>query len=386
MRFFIYLIIYLLMSAAPPPAVADPMPARAVRTGDIDFLMGQAMAGGLIAGGVVLIGNSKGIMFERAYGRTSVASGAQPMTLDTVFDLASLTKVVVTTPAILKLAEEGKLSLLDPVTRWFPEFAGKGKDDLLVLNLLTHTSGLDDFPLSSAAPLQSAIDGAAGQRLKGKIGSRFRYADINFILLGEMVHRVSGQGIDRYAESRFFSPLGMTETRFNPDNQFALRCSATIGADKTLLTGHVQDYTARQLGGVAGHAGLFGTAHDMARFCRMILGEGLFAGRRVLSPRAVRQMTAPYFSRSGKVVRGLGWDIASPYSSPRGTGFSEVSFGHTGYSGASIWIDPANDVFVVLLTARLQYKRIKGFSRLRGDLSTLAARMFAVPRETVEIF
>jgi CubicO group peptidase (beta-lactamase class C family) len=178
----------------------------------------------------------------------------------------------------------------------------------------------------------------------------------------------------------------MTETRFNPDNQFALRCSATIGADKNLMTGHVQDYTARQLGGVAGHAGLFGTAHDMARFCRMILGEGLFAGRRVLSPRAVRQMTAPYFSRSGKVVRGLGWDIASPYSSPRGRGFSEVSFGHTGYSGMSIWIDPATDAFVVILTARLEYKRIKEFSRLRGDLSTLAARMFAAPQETVEIF
>jgi CubicO group peptidase (beta-lactamase class C family) len=386
MRFFIYPVIYLLLSAVPPAAVAGPLPVQAVQTENIDFLMGQAMSRGLIVGGVVLIGNSKGDVFERAYGRTSVASGAQPMTLETVFDLASLTKVVATTPAILKLAEEGKLSLLDPVTRWFPEFAGKGKDDLLVLNLLTHTSGLDDFPLSSSAPLQSAIDGAAGQRLRGKIGSRFRYADINFILLGEMVNRVSGQGIDQYAELRFFSPLGMMETRFNPDNQFALRCSATIGANKTLLTGHVQDYPARQLGGIAGHAGLFGTAHDLARFCRMILGEGLFAGHRVLSPRAVRQMTAPYFSRSGKVIRGLGWDIASPYSSPRGMGFSEVSFGHTGYSGMSIWIDPATDAFVVLLTARLEYKRVKEFSRLRSDLSTLAAGMFAAPLETVEIF
>ncbi|MFZ3207334.1 MAG: serine hydrolase domain-containing protein [Geobacteraceae bacterium] len=362
------------------------MPVQALRTGDVDFLMEQAMTGGLIAGGVVLIGNSNGIIFEQAYGQTSLVSGAKPITLDTVFDLASLTKVVATTPAILKLAEQGKLSLLDPVTRWFPEFADKGKDDLLVLNLLTHTSGLDDFPLSSAAPLQSAIDGAAGQHLKGKIGSRFRYADINFILLGEMVRRVSGQGIDQYAERQFFSPLGMMETRFNPDNQFALRCSATIGANKTLLTGHVQDYPARQLGGIAGHAGLFGTAHDLARFCRMILGEGLFAGRRVLSPRAVRQMTAPYFFRSGKVVRGLGWDIASPYSSPRGTGFSEGSFGHTGYSGMSIWIDPATDAFVVLLTARLEYRQIKEFSRFRGNLSTLAARMFAAPKEAVEVF
>jgi CubicO group peptidase (beta-lactamase class C family) len=386
MRFFIYSIIYLLLSAVPLAAVADTIPEQPSQTGDIDSLMEQAMARGLIAGAVVLIGDNKGNIFERAYGRISIASDARAMTLETVFDLASLTKVVATTPAILKLAEEGKLSLLDPVTRWFPEFAGKGKDDLLVLNLLTHTSGLDDFPLSSAAPLQSAIDGVAGQRLKGEIGSRFRYADINFILLGEMIHRATGQGVDRYAERRFFSPLGMMETRFNPDNQFALRCSATIGANKTLLTGHVQDYPARQLGGIAGHAGLFGTAHDLARFCRMILGEGLFAGHRVLSPRAVRQMTAPYFSRSGKVIRGLGWDIASPYSSPRGMGFSEVSFGHTGYSGTSIWIDPAIDAFVVLLTARLEYKRVKEFSRLRSDLSTLAARMFVADQEPAEIY
>jgi CubicO group peptidase (beta-lactamase class C family) len=223
------------------------------------------------------------------------------------------------------------------------------------------------------------VDGAASQRLKGVIGSRFKYADINFILLGEMVKRVTGLGLDAYVASSLFAPLGMVDTTFNPDRDKALRCSATLSSHNTLLVGQVQDLHARQLGGVAGHAGVFSTAHDLARFCRMILNEGNFEGRQVLSAQAVRQMTAPYFSRGGQVARGLGWDIASPYSSPKGSGFSEISFGHTGYSGSSIWIDPATDLFVVLLTSRLEYRNVREFNQLRSDVSTLAAELFVVP-------
>jgi len=300
------------------------------------------------------------------------------MAIDTIFDLASLTKVIATAPAILKLAEERKLSLVDPVARWFPEFFGKDKNDLLVMNLLTHTSGLDDLPLAAASPLQSAIEKAASQKIKGEIGNRFRYADINFILLGELVRRASGIPLDAYTKTNFYAPLGMKDTGFTPDGDTSLRCSATTGDGRNFFVGLPQDREARQLGGVAGHAGLFSTARDLARFCRMILAGGDFSGRSVLSERAVLQMTAPYFSRDGQVVRGLGWDRSSPYSSPKGSGFSDISFGHTGYSGSSIWIDPAGDVYVVLLTARLEYRNVHEFNQLRSDLSTAVAELFSL--------
>lgn len=348
----------------------------------IDSLMNEAMVHNLIAGGVVLIGNRDRILFEKAYGRVSPFPDAPAMAPDTIFDIASLTKVTATTPSVLKLAEEGRISLLDPVIKWFPELAGKGKDAILVMNLLTHTSGLDDVQLSSANPMQSAIDGAAAQKLKGEVGNRFRYADLNFILLAELVRRATGAPLDLYAQVSFYRPLGMTDTAFHPKE--AARCSGTI-SDERILFGEPQDYLCRQLGGVAGHAGLFTTARDLARFCRMMLAGGTLEGRRVLAQRTVDQMTAPYFSRGGTVVRGLGWDISSPFSAPRGQGFSRVSFGHTGYSGSSVWIDPASDTFVILLTARLDYKKVHEINKLRGDISTLAAQIFGIPAEFGEM-
>ena len=348
----------------------------------IDALLNDAIGRNLISGGVVLIGSRDKVLFEKAYGRTSPLPDAPAMSVDTIFDIASLTKVVATTPAILKLAEEGRLSLLDPAVKWFPEFAGRGKDAILVLNLLTHTSGLDDVPLYGENPMQTAIEGAASQKLKGEVGSRFRYADLNFILLAELVRRATGAQLDLYAYASFYRPLGMADTSFRPRGEG--RFCATL-YDGHLLYGEVQDPLCRQLGGVAGHAGLFSTAGDIARLCRMMLSGGTLEGKRVLEKRTVDQMTAPYFSRRGEVVRGLGWDISSPFSSPRGSGFSRVSFGHTGYSGSSIWIDPVSDAFVILLTARLDYKNTQEFSRLRSELSTLAARLFGVPPELGEM-
>jgi CubicO group peptidase (beta-lactamase class C family) len=357
-------------------------PAIGADTARIDGLFADAIGRNLIAGGVVLVGSRDKVLFERAYGRVSGVPEARAMTLDTVFDLASLTKVIATTPAVLKLAEERRLSLLDPVVKWFPEFAGRGKDAILVLNLLTHTSGLDDVPLSSAGPLASAVEGAAAQKLKGEVGSRFKYADLNFILLAELTRRATGAGLDLYCRASFYRPLGMTDTSFNPSDKG--RCSATL-SDERIQIGEVQDNLARQLGGVAGHAGLFSTAGDLARFCRMMLSGGMLDGKRVLAQRSVDQMTAPYFSRGGDVVRGLGWDIDSPYSSPRGLGFSRTSFGHTGYSGSSIWIDPIADTFVILLTARTDYKNVHDFSRFRGEISTIASLLFSVPPELREM-
>lgn len=379
-----YFFVILLLVSTPVFAVADEFPQFPGRHGKIDELVEGAISDGLIAGGVVLIGNHAKVLFEKAYGKVSNAPDARAMTAETIFDIASLTKVIATTPAVLKLMEEGKLSLVDPVEKWYPEFYGHMKDDLLMANLLTHTSGLDDFPLSSEDPIQSAVNGAATQKMKGSVWSRFKYADINFILLAESVKRASGNGLDTYAAMSFFKPMGMKDTSFNPSKEDSQRCAATIDTDKTLMFGQAQDYVARQLGGVAGHAGLFSTADDLARFCRMMLNGGEFEGKRILSRRVIDQMTAPYFSRGGKVIRGLGWDIDSPYSSPRGNGFSPTSFGHTGYSGSSIWIDPVNDLFVVLLTSRIDYKNTRKFSALRGALSSMAAEMFALSSPVIE--
>jgi CubicO group peptidase (beta-lactamase class C family) len=244
------------------------------------------------------------------------------------------------------------------------------------MNLLTHTSGLNDFPIPSDNPMQSAVEKAAQEKIRGEIGSRFNYADINFILLGEMVRRISGLPLDRYASQFFYAPMGMKDSLFNPGNARISRVATTIGQDNNLLTGIVQDPLARRLGGVAGHSGLFSTAGDLARFCRLILAEGNFEGNQILSERAVRQMVAPYFSRGGKVVRGLGWDMDSPFSAPKGNGFSEVSFGHTGYSGSSIWIDPSTNLYVILLSSRLNYKNTKEFKALRSGLSSLSVEIF----------
>jgi CubicO group peptidase (beta-lactamase class C family) len=226
--------------------------------------------------------------------------------------------------------------------------------------------------------MQSAINGAATQSLKGEIGNRFHYADINFILLKEVVRQVSGLPLDEYASKNIYQPLGMKDTAFRPPLEKRDRIAPTVG-DNVLITGEPQDYLARQLGGVGGHAGLFSTAGDLAVFCRMLLGGGEVDGKRVLQQRTVDQMTAPYFSRGGRVIRGLGWDIASPYSSPRGNFFSRGSFGHTGYSGTSIWVDPEADIFVILLTTRLDYRNKSGFNQLRSELSTLAVEAFGSP-------
>ena len=373
-------------SADLPPEKPDLAPNQQISPSlHIDQLMEGSIQKGLISGGVILIGNRDRTLFEKAYGRVSPETDARLMTVDTVFDLASLTKVIATTPAILKLAEGRKLSLVDPVKKWFPELEGKGKDDLLVMHLLTHTSALNDFSLSTEKPMLSAIEGVAEQSLKGEIGNRFHYADINFILLGEMVRRVSGETLNAYTARNFYQPMGMKATGFLPSVDLRERAASTQGDENITFSGDPQDYLARQLGGVAGHAGLFSSSADLAVFCRMMLAGGRSSGREIMAERTVNQMTAPYFSRGGQVVRGLGWDIASPYSAPRGSFFSRSSFGHTGYSGASLWLDPAADLYVIVLTTRLDFRKKAQFSQLRSELSTLAVEAFGTSLSLQEL-
>lgn len=375
MRIILSILIAACLSAVPESHASDYL-MEAGRTANIDFMVENAISRNLISGGVVVIGNHEGIVYSAVKGRIAPGVDAPKLSLNTVFDVASLTKVVATTPAVMKLLDEGRINLMDPVTRWFPEFEGTGREDITILNLLTHSSGLDDMSLSPDEPFKSAIRKATAQKNWYEPGNRFRYADINFILLGELVRRVSGKDLAAFCRDELFRPMAAYSTMFLPPAELYGRIAPTLGGNSTFTAGIVQDYNARRLGGIAGHAGLFSSAFDLSRFAMMILGDGSIDGRRVLSERVVGQMTAPYFYSNGRVMRGLGWDIHSPYSAPRGNYFSHMSFGHTGYSGTSIWIDPARDLFVVLLTTRLNYHDVKAFRQLRSDISTLAVALF----------
>lgn len=357
---------------------------NAGRASSIDFMLDNAIRRGLISGGVVAVGNRHGLLYGATRGNLFQTPGSPPLSERTLFDVASLTKVIATTPAVMKLLENGRINLLDPITRWFPELEGSGHEEITILNLLTHTSGIDDMEIPSDDSLNRALMKAAAQNSPPP-GNRFRYADINFILLGELVERVSGVSLDRYCAEHVYAPIGMADTQFLPQQELQALIAPTAGADRALSAGIVQDMNARRLGGVAGHAGLFSNAADLTRFATMILNQGRHNGTNLFNERTVVQMTAPYFYSKGRIIRGLGWDINSPFSSPKGSHFSEMSFGHTGYSGSSVWIDPEQDLFVILLTIRLDYQNVRQFNRLRSDISTLAVSIFSHPRMADEI-
>ena len=375
MRLVCSLIFSLVLSASVLFASDDVQSYDHIAT--IDHLLERAVADNLIAGGVVVIGDHTGILASTARGRLTASPDAPLLDEQTIFDLASLTKVIATTPAVMKLLDEGRISLADPLSRWFPEFRGSASENTTVLNLLTHTSGLADFDMSTDQPMETAIRRAAAEKGRQRPGSGFNYADINFILLGELVHRASGKTLDAFCREELFAPLITPETMFLPTPDLANRIAPTVGG----AGGTVQDRNARRLGSVAGHAGLFSSARDLARFARLMLDGGVIDGRRILSEQAVKQMTSPLLCGNGTVVRGLGWDMRSPFSAPRGRLFSEASFGHTGYSGSSIWIDPKQDLFVIVLTTRLNYRDIRQFNQLRSDISTIAAAGFRQPGE-----
>ena len=350
----------------------------------IDVMLENAIRHGLISGGVVVVGNHTGQLYGTAQGRLYPSNSAPPLSDRTMFDTASLTKVIATAPAIMKLLEQGKVNLLDPLTHWFPEFEDTERDEITVLNLLTHTSGMNDVEIASDSPLRSLIEKAIIQNHAYLPGNRFRYADINFMLLGELVKRAAEVPLDKFCSEYIFAPTGMAETAFLPQAEFNI-IAPTASYNKSLTAGVVQDINSRRFGGVAGHAGLFSTASDLSRFATMILNHGKYNGVQVFTERVVTQMISPYFYSNGRVIRGLGWDINSPFSSPRGNYFSDISFGHTGYSGSSIWIDPEQDLYVILLTVRLDYTNIRNFSQLRSDISSLAVSIFSSPRIAAEI-
>lgn len=347
---------------------------------DLDAIVREAVKTEQIPGAVLWIGQGDRLLHRKAYGYRAVVPQREPMTLDTIFDLASLTKVVATAPAIMWLFERGRLRLNDPVTEYLPEFQN-GRSRATVRHLLTHFSGLKpDLDLQAQwSGYETAIEMALRSEPAAEPGEQFIYSDINFILLGEIVRRLSGEPLDRFVATRFFRPLGMLHTRFCPPASWLERIAPTeqLPGQKAPLRGVVHDPTARRMGGVAGHAGLFSTAADLSRFARMMLGWGQFHGRRVLHALTVRKMTSPQSPAEQPVLRGLGWDIDSAYSAPRGELFPVGSYGHTGFTGTSLWIDPHSRIYVILLTNRVHPQPRPSINSLRARLATAAAARFA---------
>jgi uncharacterized protein YbbC (DUF1343 family)/CubicO group peptidase (beta-lactamase class C family) len=321
----------------------------------IDAVAAQEVAAGAASGAVILVGRGEAVPYRRAFGDRSQRPTRAAMTPDTLFDIASLTKVVATTPAILRLADEGKLELDAPVARYWPAFAANGKESISVRQLMTHCSGLrpDIDPRVRWVGEEQALAAIAADRPLRPPGSGFSYSDANFIVLGELVRRLAGLPLDQYCERFVFAPIGMGDTGFRPSEELRARIAPSDVQGGELRWGQVQDPTAFRMGGVAGHAGLFSTADDLAAFARMILNGGLANGVRVLSPDAVRQMASPQSPPGQSVVRGLGWDIRSPYSRGHWDAFPPGSFGHTGYTGTSLWVDPGSGTYLIILANRL---------------------------------
>jgi uncharacterized protein YbbC (DUF1343 family)/CubicO group peptidase (beta-lactamase class C family) len=354
------------------PSGSAAVAARGVDFANLDQIMNAAIARGSIPGGVVLVGHNGKVVYRKAYGMRSLEPVKEDMTVDTIFDLASLTKCIATTASVMRLVQEGKIRLNDPVSAFLPEFAQNGKKDITVRELLTHFSGLtEDLDLKSDwkgrdAAFQMAMD----QKPVFLPGSRFLYSDINFETLGFIVEKVSGMSLDDYASKYIFVPLEMKDTRFLPPAEWRARIAPTeYDESHHMLRGVVHDPTARRMGGVAGHAGLFSTADDLA-----IYAQEMLSGFHILSQQTVEKMTTPQQPPNSSALRGLGWDIDSPYSSPRGEIFPIGSFGHTGFTGTSIWIDPASQSYVILLTNAVHpHGHSSSIVQLRARVATAAA-------------
>jgi len=356
----------------------------------LDAVVEAAVHDGLIPGAVLLVGHDGKILHRKAYGSRAIVPAREAMTVDTIFDIASLTKVVATTPALMKLFEQGKLRINDPVAAYLPEFQG-GQSGITVRDLMTHFSGLrPDLDLEPAwTGYATGIRKALLEKPAWPPGTRFAYSDINFVLLGEIVRRLSGQTLDAYVHDAVFDPLEMTETGFHPAASLRPRIAPTEidAATGQPWRGVVHDPTARYMGGVAGDAGVFSTAGDLAKYARM-LADG---GGPLFSPQTVKMFTSSNSPPDQAVLRGLGWDIDSGYSAPRGELFPIGSYGHTGFTGTSLWIDPASKTYIVLLANSVHPRGGKNLNPLRSKIATVVAAALgaesgarAVPYDTLE--
>ncbi len=360
--------------AATQIVFADPSGFRPGKLAAMDAAIADAIAAKNIPGAVLWL-ERNGQSYHKSYGNRALVPGIERMSEDTIFDAASLTKILAGTPAVMLLVERGKVALDAPVAKYIPEFGSGGKEAITVRQLLTHTSGLrpdvDTKPAWSGA--ETALNKACGEKLQSAPGTTFRYSDINLFLAGFVAERASGRPLNDFVRDEIYRPLGMTDTGFLPPKEKLARIAPTEFTNGEMLRGTVHDPTARFMGGVAGHAGVFTTARDVARFARMVLGGGELDGVRIFKRETIALMTSVQTPAEIPARRGLGWDIDSGFSRPRGAVFPLGSFGHTGFTGTALWIDPFSKTFWILMSNRLHPDGKGNVLPLQFTLGTLAA-------------
>ncbi|MBY0458663.1 MAG: beta-lactamase family protein [Gemmataceae bacterium] len=350
----------------------------------MDGAAAAAIKRGQLPGAVVVVVHDDAVVYRKAFGNRAVKPDEVAMTADTVFDMASVTKPVATGTSVMVLIQQGKLKPDDLVSKHWPEFAANGKEKVTVEQLLLHTSGLtaDNDIKDYADGRAKAVDRVAALKLEAPAGTRFRYSDVGFIVLGVLVEKISGTPLDQFAKKHVFEPLKMSDTTYTPADTLKKRVAPTGLRDNTIILGDVHDPRAFKMGGVAGHAGLFSTADDMTRYGRMLLRGGELDGTRILDAKTVKLFTEPHEvpippakdSTPAKGARSYGWDFDTSFSAPRGDLFKKgEGFGHTGFTGTSVWIDPDTKTAIIILANRVHPDDKGNATPLRREIATIVA-------------
>ena len=377
MRIFKTLSIGLLLAIGYGRGLAEtpqPDPREKQLTG-VDQVVQAAIERGEVPGAVLIVGDADGVFYRTAYGNRALKPEPVPMTADTVFDMASLTKSTATAASIMLLIERGKLSLDDTIAEYIPDFGQNGKQDITVKMLLLHRGGLtpDNSLKDYVGTREYMIGRIHALPTRWEPGTTYKYTDVGFIMLGELVEAIDGRNIDQFSREEIFVPLGMDETTYLPVGDLAERCAPTEFIDGEWRLAEVHDPRAYRLGGLAGHAGLFSTADDLARYCRMLLNKGELDGVRVFSEETVATITKPReLHGDDNGWRTYGFSTHTSDRSARGAIFDpDASFGHTGWTGTAYWIDPVNNLFYVLLTSRCHSNGSEGTAGpIRREVAT----------------
>jgi CubicO group peptidase (beta-lactamase class C family) len=361
-------------TATVAPIFADDFPSDTIQR-----LVQEGIQAQRCPGAVVTVGFDGQIVYQAAFGNRETEPHQKPMQVDTIFDLASLTKPIATATSVMILVDEGKLSLSDPVSKHLPDFAVHDKDSVTIEHLLLHTSGLipDNGMSDYRGTHAESIANLMSQKLRSPPETRFRYSDVGFLVLGEVVHQLSGMPLNEFARERIFKPLEMSETGYRSIGENDDRCATTQQREGHWMRGEVHDPRAYALGGVAGHAGLFSTANDLSRFANAMVNGGRTDEVRLFSKSTFDAMTSP-IEVPGKSAdqiqfRSRGWDKRSAYSSNRGKSMTDAAFGHGGFTGTSLWIDPELKLYVIFLSNRVHPNGKGSVNSLAGEIGTIAA-------------
>lgn len=342
----------------------------------IDELVEEGLEQKRMPGCVVVVGRKGKIVYRKAFGYRQLEPEKVPMTVDTVFDMASITKPMATATSAMVLLEQGKLRLRDRVSQYIPEFANGGKEEATVMHLLTHQAGFvpDNALADYLDGREQAFKNIYALSARYPPSEKFVYSDVGFILLDDLIERQSGMNVHEFSHRYIFEPLGMNETGYLPSEELRERAVTTQERESRWMRGEVHDPRAYAIGGVAGHAGLFSTANDIAIYAQMMLQKGTYKGKRILSEATVELMTSAYSIEEPKKtsIRGLGWDKLSGYSSNRGENMSARAFGHGGFTGTVLWMDPEHDLFFIFLSNRVHPNGKGSVNRLAGRIATVA--------------